>query len=189
MRRIGMRLRGAVAAGLVASLLVVTVGVAPAAAVSPGGFTWVKSSTCKNHSLGGTQLEVLTVQGIYLGLGQWANMHVVVGYNACGASAPYGSYPVSSTKQIALTFKTNRSGLQSCEGGFPWAFSCTYGSTWTSASWASGMVTKAGDLEWTNNLLGFFEIQGLSTNWFTAQGLNQVNGNMYWLTAYNSFAP
>jgi hypothetical protein len=147
----------------------------------------VAQTTCAHHGATGYTQGFVTVTGSFSLPDQWSNIDVFNIWDACGSSAPYGSYPVSSTKSITEKFTVDSVNLASCEGGFPDIFKCTVTVSSTSASYTASGGTHARDQELWFNTLQFPNIPGTVADHMVITGKNTFMGNTYIVNYYQNW--
>jgi hypothetical protein len=109
---------------------------------------------------------------------QWNDPTVSVWVTACGASAPYGDYKVSSSKSITSKYWINVKDLSSCTAGAPPSFSCTATATQTTMSYTTPSVVKVDKQTLSVGQIWFMDAPAGHTAFMRLEGKNTLLGNV-----------
>jgi hypothetical protein len=149
-----------------------------ATAVAAGGpYSGVKSTSCTDWGSGAWRQTLFSVSGFYVVNYQWNDPTASVWVSACGPAAPYGSYRVSSKKQITTKYWINVKDLSSCTAGAPLNFQCTATATTTTMTYKTAAVTKVDPLTLRVSQVWFIDAPAGHSAFMRLEGSNTLLGD------------
>jgi hypothetical protein len=146
--------------------------------------TGVKDTGCFQWgSQWASSIMLLTIGNYHVDY-NWDNFDAQLWTDACGAAAPYGSYRISSKKQITAKFWVTKSDVDSCSGGvWPPALSCTTGNSTTAVTFQTSSQTTVNIKRLIIDDVWFASTPGGGHAYLTVTGktvLNATEVNQVW---------